>query len=51
MDGITPRALDHEADIQEILVRHYLGVDADRGVAVDESYVGSERPDTLKRGL
>jgi len=36
------RSRKHEADIQEIMVRHYLGADADEGVVVDEGYVDAE---------
>lgn len=36
------RSRKHESDIQEIMVRHYLGVDGDRDVAVDEGYVDAE---------
>ena len=36
------RSRKHEADIQEIMLRHYLGVDADQGTLVDEGYVDTE---------
>ena len=36
------RSRKHEADIREIMVRHYLGVDADRGGVVDEGYVNAQ---------